>query len=208
MRAEGGARLQSTPCGPTRAAGSGDVRADRLNPTLRVEARSDAGERSLIDSAVPVVPGGFHVQASGATARVEILRGSPRRNVLHVVTDRQRVAGGVIELTPDGRGGSVGTIAVPESPRPAWIVVSSDVDQNSATTIGRLLEVGPEPAQTFDVPDALLLDGLPSAFAREQLRRSRVRWLSAAFIGIALALSVVLLVLRVRAGIATLDPLE
>ncbi len=45
-----------------------------------------------------------------------------------------------------------------------------------------------------------MLDGLPAAFAREQARRSRVRWLTAAFIGLAFALSIVLLVLRVRAA--------
>ena len=63
-------------------------------------------------------------------------------------------------------------------PQPAWLVLSSDVDQNSAATIGWPLDVGPEPAQTFDVPDFLLLDGLPAAFQREQERRSRVRWLT------------------------------
>ena len=78
--------------------------------------------------------------------------------------------------------------------------MSSEVDQNSAAAIGWPLAPGPEPAQTFDVADVLLLDGLPAAFAREQARRSRVRWLTASFIGLSFALSVALLLLRVRAA--------
>jgi len=117
-----------------------------------------------------------------------------------LVSDRQRLAGGVLALTPDGRGGAVGSAPLPPFTSPAWLVISSEVDQNSAAAIGWPLETGPEPAQTFDVPDSLLLDGLPAAFTREQTRRSRVRWLTAAFIGLAFALSVAQLVLRVRAA--------
>ena len=107
----------------------------------------------------------------------------------------------MLSLAPNGRGGSFGTLDLPASlPHPAWLVVSSDVDLNSAAAIGWPLDVEGEPSQTFDVPDRLLLDGGPAAFAREQARRSRVRWLTAAFIATAFALSVALLVVRVRAA--------
>jgi hypothetical protein len=53
---------------------------------------------------------------------------------------------------------------MPPLPQPAWLVVSSELDLNSAAAIGWPLDAGAEPAQTFDVADQLLLDGLPAAF--------------------------------------------
>jgi len=171
-----------------------------LNPTLRVEAVADDGERGSIDSGVPVVPGGFHARST--PNGVEVVSAVPRSEAFFsVVSDGGRVTGGVVALTPDARGGSLGMLALPSAlPHPAWLVLSSEVDQNTAAAIGCPLDVGPEPASTFDVPEVLLLDGLPAAFRREQERLSRVRWLSAAFIGLAFALSVALLVVRVRAA--------
>lgn len=173
-----------------------------LNPTLRVEARTDDGEKALLDSGVPVVPGGLHGLATPTGIRVE--SSTPRSQAFFsVVSDRARIAGGVLALTPDGHGGSFSEAELHLSaplPSPAWLVVSSELDENSAAAIGWPLQVGAEPAQTFDVPDVLLLDGIPAAFAREQERRSRVRWLTASFIALAFLLSVALLVLRVRAA--------
>ncbi|MEI9935834.1 MAG: hypothetical protein WDO69_01290 [Pseudomonadota bacterium] len=173
--------------------------ASELNPTVRVEARTESGESGLIDTGIPVVGGGFRVMSVPDALLVE--SAVPHTEVFFsLVSDRQRLAGGVIALSPNGRGGWAGTVPVTDWPTPAWLVVSSEVDQNSAATIGWPLDLGPEPAQTFDVPDVLLLDGLPGAFAREQARRSHVRWLTASFIALAFALSVVQLVLRVRAA--------
>ncbi|MEI9947482.1 MAG: hypothetical protein WDO74_00470 [Pseudomonadota bacterium] len=170
-----------------------------LNPTLRVEARTEDGQSGLIDTGIAVVAGGFQALPAGDGLRIE--SAVPRTEAFFsLVSERQRLAGGVIALSPNGRGGSLGTIQLPVFQPPAWLVVSSEVDQNSAAAIGWPLDSSPEPQQTFDVADVLLLDGLPAAFAREQARRSRVRWLTAAFIGLAFALSVVLLVLRVRAA--------
>jgi len=154
----------------------------------------------LIDTALPVVLGGFHVLVSGTSARIEVP--VTRAEAFYsVVSDQGRVSGGVLALAPNGHGGSFGTLELPPTlPHPAWLIVSSDVDLNSAAAIGWPLDGGAEPAQTFDVADRLVLDGLPAAFAREQARRSRVRWLTAAFIAFAFALSVVLLVVRVRAA--------
>jgi hypothetical protein len=176
-----------------------DFEAVDLNPTLRVEAHGDDDQRGVIESGVPVVPGGFHALRTATGIRVE--SAVPRSEAyFSLVTDTARVTGGVVALTPDGRGGSVGDAAIASVPSPSWLVVSSEVDENSVAAIGWPLESSAEPSQTFDVPAALLLDGLPAAFAREQARRSRVRWLTAAFIALAFALSVVLLVLRVRAA--------
>jgi hypothetical protein len=170
-----------------------------LNPTLRVEASTKAGDNGLIDSGVLVVAGGFHAARAGDGFRVD--SATPRTEAyFSVVTDRGRITGGALSLTPDGHGGSFAAAELPALPAAAWLVVSSEVDLNSVAAIGWPLDTSTEPAQTFDVPDALLLNGLPAAFEREQERRSRVRWLTAAFIALAFALSVVLLVLRVRAA--------
>lgn len=176
-----------------------DLEPVELNPSVRVEARSANGETGLIDSGLPVVPGGFHVQRTATGVRIECA--APREEAFFsVVSERARSAGGVVALTANARGGCVGDAELPQLTAPSWFVVSSELDLNSAATIGWPLQEGLEPAHTFDVADALLLDGLPAAFEREQTRRSRVRWLSAGFIALAFALSVVQLVARVRAA--------
>lgn len=170
-----------------------------LNPTVHVEATSDDGAHGAIESGVPVVPGGFHVLRAGKHLRVEIA--APRRQAFYAfVTERERIAGGVLALEPDDRGGSITTLPLPRLPQPAWIVVSSEVDLNTTAAIGWPIDASTEPEHTFDVAESLLLDGLPAAFAREQARRSRVRWLTTGFVALALALSAVMLVLRVRAA--------
>ncbi len=199
-----GARLESSAELRTDARGRARVsfEASDLNPTLRVEAHTDDGQSALLDSGVPVVPGGLHGLATPTGIRVE--SATPRSQAFFsVVTDRARIAGGVLVLTPDGRGGSFAQADLHSSaalPSPSWLVVSTELDENSVAAIGWPLQLGAEPAQTFDVPDVLLLDGIPAAFKAEQARRSRVRWLTAAFIALAFLLSVALLVLRVRAA--------
>jgi len=196
-----GARLTGTEQLRTNDQGRARVffEANELNPTVRVEAHREDGQSGLIETPVAVVAGGFSASRVADGLRIETA--VPRSEAFFsLVSNRQRLAGGVTALGPNGRGGSVGIVQLPSGQPPTWLVVSSEVDLRSAAAIGWPLDSGPEPAQTFDVPDALLLDGLPAAFAREQARRSRVRWLTAIFIGLAFALSVVLLVLRVRAA--------
>lgn len=196
-----GAELRATSDLLTDARGRAliSLQAVDLNPTVRIEAHTDDGQSGLIDSGVPVVPGGFQGLRTQTGIRIE--SATPRTQAFFsIVTDHARVVGGALDLTPDGRGGAWATAALAPLPQPAWLMVSSEVDEHSAAAIGWPLDVGTEPAQTFDVPDALLLDGLPAAFEREQARRSRVRWLTATFIALAFGLSVVLLVLRVRAA--------
>jgi hypothetical protein len=196
-----GARLGETASLLTDAKGRARVSFEPidLNPTVHIEAQSKDGQHGSIESGLPVVPGGFHALRTPSGVRVE--SAVPRREAyFSLVTAAERVSGGVLELQPDARGGAFALSELPSFAHPAWLVVSSELDQNSAAAIGWPLDSSAEPGRTFDVPDALLLDGLPAAFAREQARRSRVRWLTAAFIALAFALSVVLLVFRVRAA--------
>jgi len=170
-----------------------------LNPLVHIEANTDDGAHGLIESGVTVVPGGFHAQRTASGFRVEI--SVPRAQAFYsLVTEDERVTGGVLALEPDGHGGAFGVAALANVPHPAWLVVSSEVDLNSMAAIGWPLDSGGEPAHTFDVADSLLLNGLPAAFAREQARRTHVRWLTTSFVALALALSVLLLVQRVRSA--------
>jgi hypothetical protein len=196
-----GARLSGTEQLLSDARGFARVNfeATDFNPTVHVEARAEGAQKGELESGVPVVPGGFHAQRTASGVRVE--SAVPRSEAyFSLVTESQRVSGGALVLDADGRGGSVALASVASFPKPAWLVVSSEVDLNSVAAIGWPIDSGVEPAQTLDVPETLLLDGLPAAFAREQARRSKVRWLTAAFIALAFGLSVVLLVLRVRAA--------
>ncbi len=205
FRAEG-ARLGEADSARTDARGRARVRFQPfdLNPTVRVEARAEGGDTGHMDSGVPVVPGGLHVVMSAGKVRIE--SSTPRTEAyFSLVGEGRRVTGGALRLIEDGRGGSYAMADLPELPHPSWLVVSSEVDLNSAAAIGWPLDVADEPAPTFDVPDALLLDGLPAAFQREQDRRARVRWLTASFIALAFGLSVALLVVRVRAADRLID---
>lgn len=195
-----GARVQAAADPITDEQGQARVLVEptELNPTLRVEV---VGESAIIDTGLPVVPGGLHVAVEGASVRVE--SAVPRTLAFYSwVTSERRIAGGVLALSPTDRGGAIGTIALPALPSPAWLVVSSEVDANSAAAIGWPIAEGEsaEPLRTFDVAEARLLDGLPGAFQREQARRSRVRWLCAGLIVLALVVSALLLVVRVRAA--------
>jgi hypothetical protein len=122
-----------------------------------------------------------------------------------VLTEGARGPGGGLGLTPDGRGGSVGTVELSELPRePWWAVVSTDADLDSPSTVGWPLgeaqrTVAREPL-AWSVPDRLLWDGLAAAERVESRRRGRVAVLTAAFIGVSALLSVLLVVQRARAA--------
>jgi hypothetical protein len=57
----------------------------------------------------------------------------------------------------------------------------------------------PDP-KTFDAKELLLLDGAPTAKAREERRARRIRWVSAAYASLALFVTLLLFVRRVRAS--------
>jgi hypothetical protein len=165
---------------------------------VRASKGSDEGR---FDGALPVIPGAIWVERSGEDLRVV----SPiARDVAYatLVTETERLAGAAVALSSDGRGGAVGTWRMPPVPstaKPLWAVVSSEPDQHSMALVGWPLSGDTdEPPRTFDVPDRLLLDGAPAAFARDAARRQRARSLAALFAVCAMALAVVLLALRTR----------
>ncbi len=191
--AQGGATL-------TDAAGSARL---RLAPSehavsARIRATSESGEEAQWYGALPVVPGALRAALDGA----ELIVSSPiarDQAFVSIVTESERLAGAVVELTPDDVGAS-GRLALEPSlvalfdDERAWAVVSSEYDKRSPAVVGWPLAFAArdpsEPVLTFDVADRLLVDGLPGALAaeqRERLARRRAALGLVVALGIAMA---------------------
>jgi len=178
-----------------------------------VRARSPSGTEGELEAALAVVPGAMHASmirpSGGRPSDVNVKVESPivrERAYVTIVGEHERFLGRAVTLVPDERGGAVGMFAIDDelAPRitsePSWAVVSSEPDQRSGAVVGWPLVTGKidEPRRTFDVPDALLADGIAAAERRERERVGRVR-LWAAFVAVtALALTGALVVLRAR----------
>jgi hypothetical protein len=168
--------------------------------TASIRAQAADGATGELRVSLPVVPGALHAEARGE----ELLLKSPipRDFAYYALVDRgTRHAGGAVALSPSGRLWE-GRAPLPKiDARPLWVVVSSEPDLRSGAAVGWPLEAGAEaPPRTLDVYDHLLLDGSKAGFAREQRRLSRVRWTTAALCVVALALTLALLVARVRSA--------
>lgn len=190
----------------SRGRGTLFVRPREHAASITVHAHAPSGEDAELEVALAVVPGALHAALSDGTLVVE----SPiarERAYVTIVGEGGRLAGRAMKLADDGRGGarssaSLGELGAASSPpdRPIWAVVSSEPDQRSSALVGWPLSQGPidEPRSTFDVPDALLADGISGAVARESRRVGRVR-LAAALVAVAaLSLAGALVVWRAR----------
>jgi hypothetical protein len=169
---------------------------------VKVEARDRrSGE---FYSTLPVVAGALHASLGGH--RLRVASSIPLDRAYYaIVTERMRGPGGALGLTPDGRGGSVGLVDLPELPRePWWAVVSTDADLDSPATVGWPLGEAPGTAAreplAWSVPDRLLWDGLVTAERAESRRRGKIAALTAGFVSISALLSVLLVVQRARAA--------
>lgn len=183
--------------------------------SLRVKAR--AGEREgEWYGALPVAPGALEASLDGA--RLRVASPIPREHAfVSVVSESARLAGAVVPLEPDARGGARGEVVLEpgvlaEIERsPSWAVVSSEYDKRSPAVVGWPLRVDPAlpgPPLTFDVSDRMLLDGLPgarSADARSRLERRRVAAGFLVLIGAALAGVFWLEVRRPRSALESAD---
>jgi hypothetical protein len=184
---EGAELLSPEPGGFALTDAEGNARL-RLAPaehaiTLRVRAKRDDGSSGEWYGALPVVPGALRAALDGA----ELLVSSPigrDEAFVSIVTETQRLAGAIVQLTPDD-GGASGRLALEPtlltrlSEQPTWAVVSSEYDKRSPAVVGwplaRTKRAPFEPALTFDVADRMLYDGLPAALARERQQRTARR---------------------------------
>jgi hypothetical protein len=169
--------------------------------TALIRARAGDGASGELRVSLPVVPGALHAEAAQGGLLIE----SPvLRDVAYysLIDRRARLAGGVVKLAPHGDGIGKGFVSLAGiDTRPAWVVVSSEQDLRSPARVGWPLDPPTdEPPRTLEAFDHLLLDGARLGFDREQRRLSRVRYVTAALCAVALALSVSLLIARVRSA--------
>jgi hypothetical protein len=157
--------------------------------------------------ALAVVPGALRARRDGTELVIE----SPvPRDVAYfaLVTEKERLLGGRAVLQANARGEKTARVPLPElPPEPVYAVVSSERDLRSPASVGWPLSVSAngEPERTFDAVEALLLDGRPRAMLREAQRRSRVRWVVAAFSAAALTIELLLLVAFTKRSDRSLD---
>lgn len=165
---------------------------------LRLAARaSAAGAPELVGQwygALPVTPGALHAELDGTRL---LVRSPIPRDVAFVslVDSERRLAGYVLELTPDAEGGARASVelAPPLLERvqteDVFAVASSEPDKRSASSVGWPLRPGAEPASSFDAPDQLLLDGSAGVLARESELRRKRRWTAALLLSVVGALT-------------------
>lgn len=166
---------------------------------IEVRASLADGRSGIARGVLPVQAGAFNIELSGDELRVQapVQR---ERAYLALVSLRERVWGTGLDLRPDARGGSVGTVRLPPlGGQQAWLVASSQIGLSSPARVGFPLHV-PEGswASTFTVSDQLLLDGTQAGLSRNLRRTRRIQALTVSIVLLALTLTVLLLLDRVR----------
>lgn len=175
--------------------------------SLTVKAVTDGGESGTFTGAIPIAVGALRASRQEGQLRVEC---AIEREMAYfaVITERERLAGGRVAMSPTGRGGSVGLAELPAlPPGPVWAVVSGEPELDSASTVGWPIgELGDgEPPKTRAVPDRLLLDGLTLGFATETARRGQARHVALGFTLLAGLLAAALLVREGQRSASELD---
>ena len=115
--------------------------------------------------------------------------------------EKRRYGGLTVPLgrAPDGH--LVGEVPWPSglTASPLWVVTSSQPDLASPSAVGWPVVGGAEPdPRTFDARELLLLDGAAPAKLREERRARRIRVVTAGYATLALIITLLLFVRRVR----------
>jgi hypothetical protein len=188
------ARARSDAGGRARVA----IRPQEHAIVLRLAAHASAPGAPALTArwygALPVTPGALHAALEGTHL---LVRSPIPRDMAFVslVDGERRLAGYLLELTPDAEGGARASVELtPPLLRQAQLedvfaVASSEPDKRSASSVGWPLRRELEPAWTFDAPDQLLLDGSAGALARESAQRRQRRWTAALLLSLVGALT-------------------
>lgn len=172
----------------------------QLRVSLGVSA--DGIAQGTLAARFEVVQGAIRARRDGARLRLES-SGAATRAFVGFFDETQRYGGGSAALAPAPDGRLVGELAWPEelTAAPVWVTTSSQPDLASPSAIGWPVVTGGEPdPRTFDARELLLLDGAPVAQQREERRARRIRWVSAGYAAVALLLTLVMFVRRIRAS--------
>lgn len=197
---EGAALVGSPPISAASGLSRVALRPEEHAVSARVVARS-GDRRGEWYGALPVTPGALWATREGSLLT---LRSPIARTLAYasIVTWNERIAGAIVPLTPDDAGGASGRWELPPAlldrlqREATWVVVSSEYDKRSTGAVGWPLSP-PEfdvaaPRRTFDVADAVLLDGRAEAILvaeRERSGRRRVAALGLLAVGVAMSAS-------------------
>jgi hypothetical protein len=184
----------------TDASGLARVRVRPSAPVLHVTlAATQAGSEGTLSARLEVVQGAIRATRHGERLLLES-SGAASAAFLGFFDEQRRFAGLHAALTqaPDGRLSA--ELAWPSglTSSPMWVITSSQPDLASPSAVGWPM-AGTEPdPKTFDARELLLLDGAPQARRREERRARRIRLVTAAYGSLALLMTLVLFVRRVR----------
>lgn len=172
---------------------------------VKIEAVAEGVGTGKLALELAVVQGAIRATRQGQRL---LLESSGAANLAFVgIFDQQRRYGGLqvpLLLAADGRllGEAPWPAGLPDVP--LWVVTSSQPDLASPSAVGWPMSEELSP-QTFDARELLLLDGSRVASAREERRVRRIRFVTAGYAALALALTLWLFVRRVREAEARIE---
>jgi hypothetical protein len=183
------------------------LRPSDVSVRVALNAAAEGIGSGTLAARLDVVQGAIRATRRDGALLVES-SGAATLAYLALFDERRRYAGLRVPLAaaPDGR--LLGEVPWPSGvgAQPLWVVASSQPDLASPSAVGWPVASGTEPApKTFDARELLLLDGAPGARQREQKRVQRIRIVTVGYAALALAVTLLLFVRRVREADATID---
>jgi hypothetical protein len=186
----------------TDATGLARLKLRPSDATVRValDAVAEGIGAGTLAARLEVVQGAIRVTRRGEALLVES-SGAAALAYLGFFDESRRYLGMRVPLAtaPDGR--LVAELPWPAAlpAQPLWVVASSQPDLASPSAVGWPISPTDELApHTFDARELLLLDGAPTAALREAKRERRVRLVTVGYAAMALLLTLLLFVKRVR----------
>jgi hypothetical protein len=200
VKLEGGEPAEATLRTDARGLARLAVRPSDANLRVALEASADEIGSGTLAARFEVVQGAIRARRDGERLRLET-SGAASHAFVGFFDEQRRYGGASVVLSqaPDGR--LVGELPWPVglTASPLWVVASSQPDLSSPSAVGWPIVTAGEPdPRTFDAHELLLLDGAPAAQLREERRARRIRWVTAGYASLALLLTLVMFVRRVR----------
>jgi hypothetical protein len=200
VKLEGGEPAEATLRTDTRGLARLAVRPSDANLRVTLDASADGIGSGTLAARFEVVQGAIRARRDGERLLLET-SGAASHAFIGFFDEQRRYGGASVALSqaPDGR--LVGELPWPAglTASPLWVVASSQPDLSSPSAVGWPIVTAGEPdPRTFDARELLLLDGAPAAQLREERRARRIRWVTAGYASLALLLTLLMFVRRVR----------
>lgn len=200
VKLEGGEPAEATLRTDARGLARLTVRPSDAQLRVELDASADGIGKGSLATRFDVVQGAIRARRDGERLLLET-SGAAGRAFVGFFDESRRYGGGsaLLSQAPDGR--LVGELPWPAglTVSPLWVVTSSQPDLASPSAVGWPVVTAGEPdPRTFDARELLLLNGAPPAQLREERRARRIRWVTAGYASLALLLTLVMFVRRVR----------